>query len=144
TPKWGSANFSCSFGLNSSGKIHRGDAEKSLRLCGESPGAKPTLWGPSIFFQQARFHHRLSPMFPFTSRRNFCRTMIGGLTSLSLSRIAFARQSNGPITATKLSENIILLTGAGGNIVTVTGPDGLLMLNGGLPERSADLPKTLS
>jgi len=70
--------------------------------------------------------------------------MIGGLTSLSLSRIAFARQSNGPITATKLSENIILFTGAGGNIVTLTGPDGLLMVNGGLPERSADLTKTLS
>jgi cyclase len=35
-------------------------------------------------------------------------------------------------------------TGAGGNVVVVTGPDGLVMINGGLRERSADLLEAIA
>jgi glyoxylase-like metal-dependent hydrolase (beta-lactamase superfamily II) len=43
------------------------------------------------------------------------------------------------ITAAALGDNLIHFTGSGGNVVVVTGPDGLVMINGGIEERSADL-----
>jgi cyclase len=52
---------------------------------------------------------------------------------------AFARQSPAGITATRLADNFYLISGAGGNVLAVRGPNGILMVDGGLPERSAEL-----
>ena len=52
---------------------------------------------------------------------------------------AFAQQAPGGITATKLADNFTLLSGAGGNVLVVRSPEGLLMVDGGLPERSGAL-----
>jgi|SRR5579862_687670 len=73
--------------------------------------------------------------------------MMGGAAGLSLSRSMFGQ--NGPITATKLTatsltDTFVEITGAGANVLVVMGPDGLLMVNGGLPERSAELLKVVS
>jgi glyoxylase-like metal-dependent hydrolase (beta-lactamase superfamily II) len=43
------------------------------------------------------------------------------------------------IQAQKLSDNLILISGAGANVLVVVGPDGLVMVDGGLPEHSAEL-----
>jgi len=77
-------------------------------------------------------------------RRDFLKTILGGTAALSLSSIGFARQSSGPIAATKVAENLVLITGAGRNVLVVTGPDGLLMVNGGRPEQSAALLKVVA
>jgi cyclase len=79
-----------------------------------------------------------------TDRRGFLKTVAGGAAALSaeaLTRRAFGMQTTGGagITATKLADNFVLLAGAGGNVLVVHGPEGLLMVDGGLPERSADL-----
>src|SRR5215472_2213363 len=79
-----------------------------------------------------------------TDRRSFIRTLIGGAAALSLSGRAFGRESSSPITATRLTDDLALITGAGANVVVVTGPDGLLMVNGGLTERSAELTKFIT
>ncbi len=50
-----------------------------------------------------------------------------------------ARAPRTPITSIQLTDNVALFTGAGGNVVVLSGPDGLLMVDGGLPERSAEL-----
>ena len=60
---------------------------------------------------------------------------MGGL----LATRAFARQSANGITATRLTDNFTLLSGAGGNVLLVQNPEGILMVDGGLPERSAAL-----
>ena len=52
---------------------------------------------------------------------------------------AFAQQPASGITATKLADNFTLLSGAGGNVLVVQSPEGVLMVDGGLPERSAAL-----
>jgi cyclase len=68
--------------------------------------------------------------------------LLGGAAGLSLPPAAFGQTPSGshtPVTATPLSDNLIHFTGAGGNVVLVTAPDGLVMVNGGLQERSADL-----
>lgn len=50
-----------------------------------------------------------------------------------------ARQHHPEVTAAKLADSVVHIAGAGGNVVLVTSPDGSLMINGGLPERSAEL-----
>jgi glyoxylase-like metal-dependent hydrolase (beta-lactamase superfamily II) len=40
---------------------------------------------------------------------------------------------------TKLAENFVLLSGAGGNVVAVRGAEGILLVDSGLPERSSEL-----
>jgi glyoxylase-like metal-dependent hydrolase (beta-lactamase superfamily II) len=81
-----------------------------------------------------------------TNRREFVGTVLKGAAGLSLSGHMFARAEEhaGPITSTRLTDNMVLLTGAGGNVVVVTGPDGVLMINGGLPEKSAELLKAVA
>jgi cyclase len=93
-----------------------------------------------------------------SNRRDFLTSLsvlLGGASMLP--RILFGQQSAGsighihsgtsgkgdaaqtPIAATRLSENLVLITGAGGNVIVVTGPDDLVMVNGGLGERSHEL-----
>jgi cyclase len=79
-------------------------------------------------------------MLTWKNRRDFVKTAIGGLAGLSLSRSAFT-QSAPAITTTKLSDNYVLIGGAGSNVLVVNGPEGVLMVDGGLAECSADLLK---
>jgi cyclase len=93
-------------------------------------------------------------MVPAPNRRDFLQILLGSATGLTLSSTAFGQQHvltrssrpgherddlGGPITVNRLSDNLIEMSGAGGNVVTVVGPDGLVMVNGGLRERSANL-----
>jgi glyoxylase-like metal-dependent hydrolase (beta-lactamase superfamily II) len=88
------------------------------------------------------------------SRREVLGILLGGAAGLSLSSPSSAQQrsstvstgsgSRAPITAVPLSDNLVEFTGAGGNVVVVTGPDGLVMIDGGLRERSADLLKAIA
>jgi cyclase len=73
-----------------------------------------------------------------SGRRDFLRTLAAGAASLSLS------QAQTPITATKLADNYILISGAGSNVLLVTGPDGVLLVDGGSPEHSAELLKVVA
>ena len=96
-------------------------------------------------------------MGPATNRRDFLGILLGGAPAF-----AFGFGGAGPsgliplfgqrpastsitsITASPLSDNLIHLTGAGGNVVVVTGPDGLVMINGGREESSVDLLKAVA
>ena len=79
-----------------------------------------------------------------SNRREFLQTLITGAAGISLSYQAFGRPQSAAITANKLTDNVAVITGTGGNVTVLSGPDGLLMVNGGLPERCADLMKVLS
>src|SRR5688572_8231633 len=72
------------------------------------------------------------------SRREFI-----GLTAAAGVGLALvpqlARAANGPIEVTRLSDTLALFSGAGGNVLAVTGPDGVVLVNGGSPDRSAAL-----
>jgi glyoxylase-like metal-dependent hydrolase (beta-lactamase superfamily II) len=77
-------------------------------------------------------------MFPVQTRRGFLSTLALALASTK----AFGRAAQ--VSASKLTENLTLVTGAGGNVVVLNGPDGLLLVNGGLPETATDLVKFLA
>jgi cyclase len=75
------------------------------------------------------------------TRRNF----LLGTAAVSLAQwtpgAAFARAKDTPLTATKLNDRIRVLSGAGANVVAIGGPDGALLVDGGLEARSSQLIK---
>jgi glyoxylase-like metal-dependent hydrolase (beta-lactamase superfamily II) len=77
-------------------------------------------------------------MLPIQSRREFLAT----LTIAFAARKALALPSQ--IASTKLTPILTLITGAGGNIVVLSQPEGLLLVNGSLPESVGGLGKFLS
>ena len=99
-------------------------------------------------------------MVPAPNRRDFLQILLGGAAGFSLSSTAFAQQHaltlssrsghdasdgrGGPLIPTRLNDNLVHVSGAGGNVMVVIGPDGLVMINGGLRERSADLLSVIS
>jgi cyclase len=74
-----------------------------------------------------------------SNRRAFLRTVAGGAAGVALCRHAFAE--NAPLQVNKLSDTFLLITGAGGNVLAVLGPESVLLVNGGLAERSEELLK---
>jgi cyclase len=81
-----------------------------------------------------------------SNRRDFCRTLAGGAAGLTLaSRVpsAFSQGSASAITATKINENYTMFSGAGSNVLALTQPDGVLLVDGGEASRSADLLKAV-
>ena len=82
-------------------------------------------------------------MFFSSDRREFLKTFAAGAAALSLQRAALGAGGDSGLAATPLTNNLTLVTGAGGNIVVLSQPEGLLLVNGGLPARTADLLKFL-
>jgi cyclase len=84
-------------------------------------------------------------------RRDFLRALLEGaaglsftLSSRALAQVAPAQSPPAPITAMKLTPRITVLSGAGGNVALVATPEGLLMVDGGLPNRAGDLAKAIA
>jgi glyoxylase-like metal-dependent hydrolase (beta-lactamase superfamily II) len=95
-------------------------------------------------------------MAPRPDRRHFLQILLAGA---GLSRGAAAAAlppallrrpaasdavAQGPLAAANLTEDVTLISGAGGNVLAVMAPDDLALINGGVAERSADLLKLLA
>jgi len=78
------------------------------------------------------------------NRREFLKSAAAGTLAFGLYRKAFAQGGNSQITVTKLAENYTLLSGAGSNVLVLNGPEGVLMVDGGLADHSADLLKAVT
>jgi cyclase len=74
-----------------------------------------------------------------TGRRDFLRLLSAGATGLSLQGVAPAQRSGAPISATKLTDNVFEITGAGSNVLLVTGPPGSVLVDDGLSDHSNEL-----
>jgi glyoxylase-like metal-dependent hydrolase (beta-lactamase superfamily II) len=73
---------------------------------------------------------------------------VGGAAGVTLAHHAFAQTASAP-TATplevnKLTDTFLQITGAGGNVLAVLGPDSVLLVNGGSAERSQELLQLLA
>ena len=81
-------------------------------------------------------------MSPHSNRRNFLKSVLAAGAGLTLAethmRQALAR-SGTPLVSTALNDRLLVVAGAGANVVAAHGPDGILLVDGGLPEHSADL-----
>jgi cyclase len=78
------------------------------------------------------------------NRREFLKIAACGAAGFGLARKGFAQSGSGPIAVSKLAENYTLLSGAGSNVLALDGPEGILMVDGGLAEHSADLLKAVT
>src|SRR5436853_320013 len=79
-------------------------------------------------------------MYRLVDRRHFLTTLINGGAGLTLSYQALARPRAAiALTATKITDNFAQIAGGAGNVLVLGGPDGLLLVDGALPEQSADL-----
>src|SRR5262249_27506026 len=76
-------------------------------------------------------------MTPLPDRRTFVKATLGCLAGISTK--AFGQITGSGIANTKLADNLFLLTGAGANVVAMTGAAGVVMVDGGLNEKSAAL-----
>jgi cyclase len=76
-------------------------------------------------------------------RRSFLKAAVVGAAGASFSLRAFARSELEPIVVVPLADNVVQITGAGGNVVAVSGSDGVLLIDSGLEERSKDLMKVV-
>ena len=82
-------------------------------------------------------------MFVGLDRRDFLKVSGAGALGIGLCRNVWSQAAT-PITATKVAENYTLLAGGGSNVLVVHGPEGILMVDGGVAERSADLLKAVT
>jgi cyclase len=86
---------------------------------------------------------KITTVLPSLHRRDFLNRLALGAAGLSFSRLAKGEAAT-PLKATKLADSFIEITGAGTNILLFTGPDGSLMVDGGLAERSPELLKLVA
>lgn len=75
------------------------------------------------------------------SRRRFLHLVLAGAATAPWASRAFAQA---PLTATPLNDHLHLISGAGGNVLLVSSSDSLVLVNGGSPERSNELLKTVA
>ncbi|MGH8216976.1 MAG: MBL fold metallo-hydrolase [Steroidobacteraceae bacterium] len=92
-------------------------------------------------------------------RRQFLKTLVGSGAALAspawiaaagslLPRFALARGHDeghaAPPAIVPLTDNLALITGAGGNVVALTGSEGVLLVDTGAPDRTRELLKTVA
>jgi cyclase len=82
-------------------------------------------------------------MYPRSSRRDFFAALAGGAAGLSFSYTALGQAPPIPIKATKLSDHVTVMIGDGGNVGVVLSDDGLMMIDGGFPERAEELGRAI-
>jgi len=78
------------------------------------------------------------------NRRDFMRAVAGAAAGLSFTWRAAGQAAPPSIKVEKLTANLAVVSGDGGNIGLVIAPDSLMMVDGGYANRFADLQKTVS
>jgi cyclase len=78
------------------------------------------------------------------ARRTFLKMALGGLAGASLSAPVLAGTKRDPIAITPITDTLALATGAGSNVVVFANADGVVMIDGGLADRSAELLKAVT
>ena len=71
-------------------------------------------------------------------RRTMLKTAMGGLAGLSLSSISLGA-SDSKATATRLTDQLTLITGVGGNVVALSTSDGIVLVDSGAPQYGDEL-----
>ena len=83
-----------------------------------------------------------------TGRRHFLKTLAVGTAGLAVCPWGSGRVLAGgrpePLALTRLSDDLVIITGAGGNVAALSAPEGVLLVDCGSSERAHDLLKALA
>jgi glyoxylase-like metal-dependent hydrolase (beta-lactamase superfamily II) len=82
-----------------------------------------------------------------SNRRGFFRLVAGAAAGIAAGQRspAFAEKTDPTsLAVTKLADNFLLIAGAGANVLAVLGTDGVLLVDGGSPDRSTELLKLVA
>jgi cyclase len=82
-------------------------------------------------------------MSTFSPRRDFLRLLMLGALGPSCRRLARASESDLPLSARKLADNIIFIN-AGCNVLLMTGPAGCVLVDDGPADRASELLKVVA
>jgi cyclase len=82
-------------------------------------------------------------MLTLPGRRDFLASAIAAAAGWSLSPLASAA-APASLTVSPLGEGLVLIEGAGGNVVALSAPEGLLIVDGGLATHSRELMRVLA
>ena len=78
-------------------------------------------------------------------RRDFLGLLLGGAAGFALPSTAFGQRpaavAAAPLSAIPLSDSLIHVSGAGGNVIAAVGPESVLMVNGGPEAQSGALAR---
>jgi glyoxylase-like metal-dependent hydrolase (beta-lactamase superfamily II) len=84
-------------------------------------------------------------MTEISHRRGFLKATLGTAAAAALSqfapRTALARDSRTELTTTRLDDKLIVISGAGANVVAMKSSEGALLVDGGTQARSRELVK---
>jgi glyoxylase-like metal-dependent hydrolase (beta-lactamase superfamily II) len=84
-------------------------------------------------------------MTDISHRRAFLKATLGTAAAATVAEFvplaALARDSKPDLTTTRLNDKLVVVSGAGANVVAMTAPDGALLVDGGVEARSGDLVK---
>ena len=79
-------------------------------------------------------------MWRESSRRDFCRLLLAGAAGAAASPRVFAQAGgSASLEVNRLSDSLMVVSGAGGNVTLALGPDSALLVNGGNAATSAAL-----
>jgi cyclase len=120
--------------------IHASGVRKTAKFIDRRYSVEPRT-DTSAPWNRVRIYSRLAAMASNRNRRDFIKTAAGGMVGMGLSSRLFAQAGGPSLTTTKLADNYTLISGAGSNVLVLTQPEGVLMVDGGVAEHSADLLK---
>lgn len=84
-------------------------------------------------------------MTDISPRRCFLKATLGAAAAATVAQFvplaALARDSKADLTTTRLNDKLVMISGAGANVVAMSAPDGALLVDGGVEGRSGDLVK---
>jgi cyclase len=69
--------------------------------------------------------------------------LTAGAAALALPAATYARSEKAELAVTPLADQLTLISGGGGNVTLFDSPDGVLLVDGGAPEFSAQVLKTV-
>jgi cyclase len=82
-----------------------------------------------------------------SDRREFLRSTLRAGAGIALSHLAvqpaLSRDRAPRIAPSRLNDRLVVIAGAGANCVAIQGPEGVLLIDGGLEERSGELIKAV-
>lgn len=77
-------------------------------------------------------------------RRTVLKALVAGTAAWSLAPLALTDQPATRLRVDRLSDSLALISGAGGNVVALSGPDEMLLVDCGAAEHSGELLKALA